>query len=304
MAPRSRPVVDPPLTTDVVVMPDGRELEYAEFGDADGRPVIWLHGTPGSCRQVAPAAKAAAVAQGLRVIGVARPGVGRSTPAPHDRIVDVARDLVTLADRLRLDRYAVIGLSGGGPYSLALGHLDAHRVVGVAVLGGVPPFVGPDAATGGLVALAPRFGWLTRRVEAPAAWAGTRLLRPLIPWGSQIYDAFSLIMPQADRDVFATPGVKDMFIDDLARGVRGHGLQAAMRDAVLFGRDWGFRLADVDVPVRWWHGDKDTIIPLAHGRHAAGLLPNATFVLRPGGSHLSGYAAADDVVQAISEFFV
>lgn len=295
-------VVAPPNHTDVVVLPDGRQVEYAEFGDPDGDVAVWLHGTPGSCRQVAPAAKEAAVRAGLRIVGIARPGVGRSTAHRHPRVMDVARDLLAVVDHLGARRFGIVGLSGGGPYALALAHLAPGRAAGVAVLGGVPPLEGPEASTGGLVSLMPRLRWLTARGGPSFAWLATRVLRPLTPYGDPIYEAFSRLMPPADRAVFATPGVKDMFIDDLARGIHGEGLRAALHDALLFGREWGFHLRELAVPVHWWHGDEDSIVGLDHGRHATGLLPDATFEVVPGGSHLTGYAAADDVIDRVRAF--
>lgn len=81
-----------------------------------------------------------------------------------------------------------------------------------------------------------------------------------------------------------------MFMDDIMVGLQAGGPRAFLRDAVLFGRDWGFRLGEIEVPVRWW-------------QHAAGLIPKATFHLRPGDSHLSGYAASEEVIAAVAAFF-
>jgi pimeloyl-ACP methyl ester carboxylesterase len=67
-------------------------------------------------------------------------------------------------------------------------------------------------------------------------------------------------------------------------------------DVVLFGRHWGFDLADVRIPVHWWHGDADHIIPMAHGRHVVDRLPDAQFSTRPGESHLGTLAAAEEVL--------
>jgi pimeloyl-ACP methyl ester carboxylesterase len=95
-----------------------------------------------------------------------------------------------------------------------------------------------------------------------------------------------------------------MFLDDLNRSIlAGGGLHSVAQDARLFGRDWGFRLSDIKVPVHWWHGDSDTIVPLRHGEHVVSRLPNASLTVRPGDSHLSGYAAADDVIATMRALF-
>jgi pimeloyl-ACP methyl ester carboxylesterase len=72
-------------------------------------------------------------------------------------------------------------------------------------------------------------------------------------------------------------------------------------DSVLFGRDRGFRLADVAVPVRWWHGDADPIVPLAAAEAACRHLPDVELHVRPTESHLGGFAAARDVLEALVE---
>jgi pimeloyl-ACP methyl ester carboxylesterase len=89
-----------------------------------------------------------------------------------------------------------------------------------------------------------------------------------------------------------------MFIDDLVLVARGR-FQAIVDDARLFGRDWGFRLADVAAPVRWWHGDVDHIVPLADAQKAVELLPEAELILRSEESHLGGFATADEVLHFV-----
>ena len=89
--------------------------------------------------------------------------------------------------------------------------------------------------------------------------------------------------------------MKQMFLDDILQGSRV-GLRSMIYDYLLFSRAWGFALADVEVPVHFWHGDADPFVPLAHGRHQAGLVPGSTFTVQPGQSHLGGLAIADEVL--------
>jgi len=76
-------------------------------------------------------------------------------------------------------------------------------------------------------------------------------------------------------------------------------LGALAHDVALFGRPWGFELADVRAPVRWWHGDADTFVPLAHAEATVAKLPDCELHIRPGESHLGGFAAADEVLQTL-----
>ena len=44
----------PPIAEGSVTLADGRNLAWAEFGDAEGDVVIWCHGTPGARHQIPP----------------------------------------------------------------------------------------------------------------------------------------------------------------------------------------------------------------------------------------------------------
>jgi pimeloyl-ACP methyl ester carboxylesterase len=98
--------------------------------------------------------------------------------------------------------------------------------------------------------------------------------------------------------VFAHPEIKAMFLDDLFVGSR-RGIAAPVLDFLLFARSWGFSVRDITVPVRWWHGDADTFVPLAHGQHMVSLIPDAELYVRPGESHLGGFDAAEVVLTTL-----
>jgi pimeloyl-ACP methyl ester carboxylesterase len=291
-------VVPPPPIEGSVALADGRRIGYAEYGAPDGRVVLWFHGTPGARRQIPVPARQAAAARGVRLVVLERPGVGLSTTHSYERIVDWAADVEECADRLRVDRYAVAGLSGGGPYALACAHEAPERVVGAAVLGGVAPTRGREAAPGGVVQLATATRTLLRPLRDPLGrglWLGLQATRPL---SSPMFELYARLSPPGDRLVFAQPGMKEMFIDDLRRGGRRQ-FDAVVHDIVLFTRHWGFHVADIGVAVHFWHGDADNIVPLEHGEHLAELVPGAELRVRPAESHLGGLAAVTEVFDAL-----
>jgi pimeloyl-ACP methyl ester carboxylesterase len=280
-----------------------RRLGYAEFGDPDGRLVLWCHGTPGARRQVPPVGRRAAEDLGLRVVCVERPGVGSSTGHRYRNFAEFGRDAGAVADHLGHDRFAVVGLSGGGPYALAAAAANPERVAGVGVLGGVCPLVGDDAGPGGgLVGLSVPFQWALEPVRVPFGIALWVALQPLIPFGHGAYGLFGKAMPEGDRAVFADPEIEGMFIDDL---VHGSALRfgAIAHDIALFGRHWGFELPDVEVPVRWWHGDADSLVPLAHAEAAVARIPDCELHVRGGETHLGGFAAADEVLATLDRLW-
>jgi pimeloyl-ACP methyl ester carboxylesterase len=276
-------------------LPDARSLGYAVFGQGD-RAVVWLHGTPGGRRQVPPGARAFAQARGIRVIGIERPGIGDSTPHLHPNIRAFADDVDVVLEHLAVERCGVVGLSGGGPYALACAHSLA-RVQACGVLGGVAPSCGPEAIAGAVSSLA-RYASLVERVHRPLGAALSLAVRSAHPLASPAFDLFMKFSREGDREVFAVPGMKHMFLDDMLRASRS-GIRSMVFDYLLFSRDWGFSLADIDRPVHFWHGDADPFVPLHHGRHQAALVPHATLTVQPGQSHLGGLAIAEDVLETL-----
>ena len=292
----------PPRIEGTVAVAKGRRLGFAEFGPPDGRPVVWLHGTPGARRQIPAEARALAETFGVRIIGIDRPGIGSSTPHLYRSISEFVPDLTRLIDSIGVDRYFVIGLSGGGPYALAAAHAHPDRVVAAGVLGGVAPTVGVEAIGGGLVALGRRLAPVISVGRVPIGIGLTGAVRIARPLASPALEVYARLSPPGDRRLLARPEFKAMFLDDLLNGSRKQ-LSAPLADVLLFSRHWGFEVADVTVPVRWWHGDADQIIPFEHGVHMVGRLPHAELSVLPGESHLGGLGVAEEILRALQDFW-
>ncbi len=282
-------------------MPVGkrRVLGFAEFGDPDGRLVLWHHGTPGARRQIPLAGRRAAERLGVRLVCVERPGAGDSTDHRYRSFRDWADDAAALVDDLGHDQFAVVGLSGGGPYALACAHELPERVTSVGLLGSVCPVAGPDTAPGATaVALAVRLAHLLDPLRTAFGVALWLAMQPVTPLAHPLYALYAGRVPAGDRKVFADPEMEAMLIDDLVVGSRRR-FGAVVHDAALMGRPWGFDLRDIEAPVFWWHGEADNLVPLAHAGHVSALLRTCELSVRPEESHMSGFAVADVVLETI-----
>jgi pimeloyl-ACP methyl ester carboxylesterase len=291
-----------PRAESVVTLANRRRIGISEFGDPHGRAVLWFHGTPGGSRQIPLEARRIAAELGARLVLVERPGIGRSTPHLYRNIADSTSDIDELTDRLGIDRFAVAALSGGGPYAMACAANLAERVVAVAILGGVAPSRGFEAVAGGLVGFATRFAPLLEVARVPlghSLWAVVQLARP---FGSLGVRAYAAISPEGDKRVFERADMRAMFLDDLTTASRRQ-FHAAPADVVLFVRDWGFRIGEISVPVRFWHGDSDNIVPLSHAEHMAALVPDSQLTVRGGESHLGGLDAAREVLVTLLDLW-
>ncbi|MDX1877919.1 alpha/beta hydrolase [Mycolicibacterium sp. 141076] len=292
--------IDRPKLEGNIAVGEDRQIGFAEFGDPQGRAVFWLHGTPGARRQIPTEARAFAAQKNIRLIGIDRPGIGSSTPYQYENVLGFTEDLRTIADTLGINRFAVIGLSGGGPYTLATASAMPDRVVMAAVLGGVAPLIGEDGISSGLMELAKIVRPIIEVADTPIRWVAGSLIKVIAPFGSPALDLYARISPDGDRNLLSRPEFKAMFLDDLLNGSRKQ-LAAPFADIVVFARDWGFRLADITVPVRWWHGDADHIVPYAHGQHAVARIADAEMYTLPGESHLAGLGVPEDILTKILE---
>jgi len=282
-----------------IAVGDDRQIGFAEFGDPQGRAVFWLHGTPGARRQIPMEARVYAEMRQIRLIGIDRPGIGSSTPHQYDTVFAFAEDLRTIADTLGIDKFEVIGLSGGGPYTLACAAAMPDRVVAAGVIGGVAPTTGSDAIAGGVMgSVGLRVAPLLQVAGGPIGVVASALIRLIRPVGSPAVDLYGRVSPEADQQLLARPEIKAMFLDDLLNGSRKQ-MAAPFADVVAFARDWGFRLDEVKVPVRWWHGDHDHIVPFEHGQHVVAKLPDVELYHLPGESHLAGLGRAEEILDTM-----
>jgi pimeloyl-ACP methyl ester carboxylesterase len=270
-------------TTDKVFrLRDGRALGYTEYGDPGGTPVFFFHGSPGSRLQRHPDASIASEL-GVRIITIDRPGYGLSDFQPERTLLHWPADVAQLADALHLERFAAIGLSGGGPYLLACAYTMPERLTAAIVVSGMGPLDEADALEGvmpsmrlglGIVRRAP---WLARLALEPAA----RILR-LNPIA--VKKLLPVSMPKADKEAFARPDIQAIDQQDLMEAYRNGG-QALHWEVLTLTRPWGFRLEDIHTKIHLWHGEQDTTVPAKLARYVARTLPDCEPRFYPGEGH-------------------
>jgi len=252
-------------------LPGGRQLGYAEYGDPNGRALVYLHGFPGS-RLAGRVLDEAARARGVRVLAPERPGLGGSSPQPGRTLLDTARDVRSLADALGIGRFAVLGESGGGPYALACAHELADCVDFVAVVCGLGPVGGPGATDG--IALKERIGYA---VAARAPLIACRTLLPVAAWARRRPRQFLRVtcwqLGEADREVLSGP-LGDLVAADFAEAFR-QGSAGVAQDLALLFRPWPFDPGAIQVPVAFFHGAHDRTVAVAVARELSRAVPGS-----------------------------
>jgi len=264
---------------------DGRRLGYAEYGDPEGKPLFYCHGFPASRFEAALLDPVARKTR-LRIVAADRPGCGLSDFQPNRRIGDWPHDVVELADSLGIDRFAVVGVSGGAPYALACAWKLAQRLTAVGVVCGLGPVSESWALRDMLwsrrlvFSLAHRAPWLLR---LSCAGVFEYLLRRR-PTAILSMIARTPVLP--DRRVLARPEVSRVLLASIQESVR-EGSRGILYELSLYTREWDFRPEEIVLTVDLWHGGADPVVPVAHARALAQQLPRVRPVILPGEGHFS-----------------
>jgi len=263
----------------------GRRLGYAEYGDPGGKPVFYCHGFPAS-RLEAALLDAAARRTGVRVIAADRPGYGLSDFQPKRRIGDWPGDVVELADALGIDRFSIVGVSGGGPYALACARKIPQRLVAAGVVCGLGPVTEPWATRD--------MQWNRRlilRVARGAPWMLSPLYRVVLGpvlhrRPATLLSVLSHTPVLQDRMVLERPDVRRTLLASILESVR-EGPGGILHELSLYTHDWDFRPEEIAMTVDLWHGDADPVVPAVHTRVLVERLPQPRPAILPDEGHFS-----------------
>jgi pimeloyl-ACP methyl ester carboxylesterase len=233
---------------------------------------------------------------GVRLISYDRPGYGGSDRMESRLVSDVAADVLAIANDLEIERFAVIGRSGGGPHALACAAMLPDRVTRAGVLVSIAPL----GAEG--------LDWFAGMAESnvreftTAAAAPESLIEELVETAAKIkanpmshVTTLGPELPEADRRVVADTGIRALLAKNFAEALRDSAA-GWIDDALAFCSPWGFNLSDIRVPVLLWHGEDDVFSPAAHARWMAGKIPNAELWVRPNAAHFGALEVVPDVL--------
>ena len=128
-----------------------------------------------------------------------------------------------------------------------------------------------------LITFARRAPWLLRAMAALARWRWQNHPETLLA-------RIGARMPAVDQAIIGRPEVQANLVLSFREAFRRGG-QAAAQELHLFAEPWGFRLEDVSLPVRLWHGDADTVVPVGMAHRQARALQRCRLEIRPGAGH-------------------
>ncbi|MBP7241740.1 alpha/beta hydrolase [Amaricoccus sp.] len=288
------------VATKFIAAKDGRKLAYVEVGDPKGPLVIHNHGGPSS-RLEARLFAAAATRQGLRFVGVDRPGVGESSPQSVRSYKGWADDMTALADALGHGTFGVTGWSEGGPWALAAAaYIDPKRLRHVtSIAGGSYGAFGDNSAAKYLSKADALGGFLAMHFEP-----GFRLMYAAIDltathFRERFYQELLKAVNDYDRRVLLLPDVAELFCASCAECF-AQGSEGLVRDSELLYRRWAFDVATIERPVHMWQGLDDTLVPAPINREIADRMPGAVWHAVEKAGHFVALGAADEVLGVVA----
>jgi len=275
------------VLADTLTLADGRVLCFDDVGDADGAPVLYVHGTPDSRRSRHPD-DGVNVRAGVRLVAVDRPGAGGSSPHPDGTIGSFADDAAALAAHLGIERWAVLGWSAGALHALAVAARHPALVTAIGVVAGLPP-VEAYAAPGILDGASDERRTVVELIGDMAPDEIGRALAPLVaPWPCDDALAREHMLDGADSirraEIESVPGGLDVLAAGLVDAV-AQGLAGLEHDIALQVTPPDVELGDVLCPLHLWYGSFDRSAPPSFGHWYAAHLPAATLHLVDGAGH-------------------
>jgi pimeloyl-ACP methyl ester carboxylesterase len=277
----------------------GRIVAWTESGDADGRPVLRLPGTPGS-RWTLRADQSPWLEKSLRMITTERPGFGASTRLPGRGFREHAADLAAILDDLGIDQLPVYGASGAAPHILAFAQQHPDRITAATILAGAAPLTDDEAE------LVLPLNRQARELALRGDDSGLReLLAPLRD--AIVADplvAFAGLMataPQSDLDLMRDPQWQDAFVR-AQRAAMAQGVDGWVDETLAIVTGWDeLNLTAIETSIVWRHAPTDRNVPASAARRVVAALPRAQWREWPDGGHLVAYHKEGEVLDELLE---
>lgn len=218
----------------------------------------------------------------VRLIAPDRPGYGRSDFVEGvTTLENWPNDVVALADTLNIERFAVFGPSGGGPFALACAWQIPERLTSVGLFASIGPLT-PE--TDKNIAAPVRMMW----AYAPKLPGLFKLQMKFLAWLARIYPAVYVKMilnefGETDREVYERLNIAEMIRTDRSESYRQGGI-GTWYDAMIPAH-WPIPLHEIMVKVYLWQGEKDISTPPAMGRYLASQMPDCEATWIEGAGH-------------------
>ena len=251
----------------IALFKNGNTLSYSEFGNQHGYPILLQHGLIASIEDYDLFESLADL--GTRLISIARPGYGESSPYLMKNVAEWGQIVSILVDQLQLSQFDVLGMSSGAPYSYSIGYAFPDKARNIFIFSGIPALYDETVVS----------HWLYP-VSKDASIAEMEKI--------------------ANELFFSNLSSKDKARRDIKDSMMNHCFGPAL-DFRIRGMDWGFKLSDVHQNVYMQHSRLDEGFITAE--ITSKLLPNCEFIARENEGHFSKELLDDFIKMVMAGFY-
>lgn len=255
--------------TQTVQYKNGNTLAYAEYGDRHGYPILIQHGLIASIRDYHLFDRL--MASGARLICIARPGYGASSPYQMQNLAEWGEIVAVLVEELKLSQFDLLGMSSGAPYSYAIGYKLPDRVRNIFIFSGTPALYADN-----VLALWPYP--VNRQASIPELEKLAHVL------------------------FFSNLSAEDLLKNDI-QDSRMNNCFGIAQDLKLRCVDWGFKLPDLKAYVVMQHSRADEAVPFVTAEITSKLLPNCRFEAREHEAHFSAELLDNFIKTAMAPYY-
>ncbi|MED1863784.1 alpha/beta hydrolase [Fictibacillus nanhaiensis] len=261
------------MKDDIMVLSDGRRLGYAIYGDPEGIPLFLFHGTPGS-RVWFIDDDPIAQELGICLIATDRPGYGLSDKKHNRKLLDYAGDIEELAEHLQIEKFSVLGVSGGGAFAAAVTYALPNKVDSCILVCTATPFINGNppktmSKENRIAFYMTKYcPWLLKQFE--------KSKKKLIDQKPKLYietlKKGGSHLSEWDNNVLQNEDVLENGLLHSKEAYR-QGVDGVIDEGNLLTKDWGFKVEEITRPVIVWHGEKDTFSPVIEVKNMAKKIP-------------------------------
>ena len=285
-----------PEKKSLIKLRNGNNIGYAIYGNKKNFPIFYFHGWPGSRFELKniPLKK-----KKCFIIALERPGYGISDPISKFEILDWPKIVLEVANKLKIKKFSIIGVSGGAPFALACANtIKNKRLKSIAIVCALAPNKAKGMDKG-------RVGMLLNFGRKPfISWLIFNFLRMRLLNGN-LEKSFNkwknkISLPEIDLKLFTIDRGKRL-MENFKEAVK-HGTTGVHKDANLYSNYWGFKLKNIKKKIFVWHGGKDLTVPIITNKYYKKKLKNKKIFIKPNEGHFSiCYNFMNDIIQQVSE---
>lgn len=229
---------------------NNRQIGVCEYGDKKGFPVFYFHGFPGS-RLDGNLFEFDKIANSLniRIIALDRPGIGLSDFFKKRKLLDWPKTLSSVAEKLNIKAFSVLGISGGGPYALACAYAIPELIHSVSIVSSMGPYNYIETKKD-LALFVPK---LIKPLRFLIAWG---MQRGAIKNPEKLVEKICNTLPEVDLKYLNRQNRTDELLNGFKECFK-QGLHGYLKEADIYKNAWGFKISDISSKVHIWHGSQD-----------------------------------------------